>query len=285
MASRQKIANKAASARTAVLLLFIGLIAIAAVLHTGIGGYCSSGIFGVSSLCLLGALQAVLAGQSPTSEFWLAAGVTLLGVVLLGRFFCAWVCPGALLRGPAKGKNGANSNGDNHGTTHRYTPFAVLGGALLSSLIFGFPVFCLICPVGLTLGAIYAVVRLFVHQQPSLELLVFPALLGVEFLLLKRWCTSICPLGALLSLAGRLNLSLRPAVRKDKCLTSRGTNCQVCKNVCSERIHLPAETGAVAPGNCTKCLECYEKCPVGAIEIKMLTALGRKEEQDRVHSN
>ena len=83
MASRLKTANKAAWARTAVLLLFIGLIAIAAVLHTGIGGYCSSGIFGVSSLCLLGALQAVLAGQSPTPEFWLAAGV--LALVLAGE--------------------------------------------------------------------------------------------------------------------------------------------------------------------------------------------------------
>lgn len=275
MASRFKIANKAASARTVVPLLLIGLIAIAAVLHTGIGGYCSSGIFGVSSLCLLGGLQALLAGRSPTPEFWLAAGVTLLGVVLLGRIFCAWVCPGALLRGPVQTKKGANSNGADHGTTHRYMPFAVLGGALLSSLIFGFPVFCLVCPVGLSLGAVYAVVRLFVNQQPSLELLVFPALLGVEFFLLKRWCTSICPLGALLSLAGRLNPFLRLAARKDKCLTSRGANCRVCKNVCSERIHLPAETGAVAPGNCTKCMECYEKCPVGAIEIKMLSRLGR----------
>ena len=37
----------------------------------------------------------------------------------------------------------------------------VLGGALLSTFIFGFPVFCLICPIGLTFATILLLVNLF----------------------------------------------------------------------------------------------------------------------------
>ena len=37
----------------------------------------------------------------------------------------------------------------------------VLGGALLSTFIFGFPVFCLVCPIGLTFATILLLVNLF----------------------------------------------------------------------------------------------------------------------------
>ena len=37
----------------------------------------------------------------------------------------------------------------------------VLGGALLSTAIFGFPVFCLVCPIGLTFATVLVVWRLF----------------------------------------------------------------------------------------------------------------------------
>ena len=41
------------------------------------------------------------------------------------------------------------------------TPYWILGGALASSAVFGFPVFCLICPVGLTFALTVALWRLF----------------------------------------------------------------------------------------------------------------------------
>lgn len=37
----------------------------------------------------------------------------------------------------------------------------ILGGSLLSAAVFGFPVFCLICPIGLTFATIVLVMRLF----------------------------------------------------------------------------------------------------------------------------
>jgi ferredoxin-type protein NapH len=162
-----------------------------------------------------------------------------------------------------------------HGTMAwaSYSRYAVLAGALASSLLFGFPVFCLVCPVGLFFGTVFAVSRLFISQQPSLELLLFPALLGVELLVLKSWCHSICPLGALLSMVSRLNLFVRPAVKREVCLTSQGINCRACLRVCPEGIHLPDATDGLAPYDCTKCLECYERCPTKAIRVDLLGKL------------
>lgn len=45
---------------------------------------------------------------------------------------------------------------------------AVLGGALLTTAVFGFPVFCLVCPVGLTFAAVALLVSLFGCGRPEL---------------------------------------------------------------------------------------------------------------------
>ena len=47
-------------------------------------------------------------------------------------------------------------------------PFYVLFAALGSALVFGFPVFCLICPVGLTFGVILGVWS-FLHRKCFLD--------------------------------------------------------------------------------------------------------------------
>ena len=46
-------------------------------------------------------------------------------------------------------------------------PFVVLAGALASSAAFGFPVFCLICPVGLTFALVIALWRLAEFNELS----------------------------------------------------------------------------------------------------------------------
>lgn len=116
----------------------------------------------------------------------------------------------------------------------------VLGGALLSTAVFGFPVFCLICPVGLTFATLIAVWRLFQFNEVALSLLVFPAMLALEVLVLRKWCSRFCPLGALLSLVSRLNKTFRPVSNEATCLrSSKGEPCHQCADVCPEG-HRPA---------------------------------------------
>jgi ferredoxin-type protein NapH len=197
--------------------------------------------------------------------------VVVLSVILLGRVFCAWVCPTVLLRRVFGGKRASKPKlkaAPKGGTLTSYSAYAVLGGVLLASFWFRFPIFCLFCPVGLFFGFLFAVGRYFSVDALGLELVLFPVMLVLELWVLKKsWCRSFCPMGALLSLIGNLNRFLLPVVKKDKCFTSKGINCQVCKRVCPEGIDLANTSQHFSPNSCTKCLQCYENCPANAIKI------------------
>ncbi|MBE3117925.1 MAG: 4Fe-4S binding protein, partial [Candidatus Atribacteria bacterium] len=228
-------------------------------------------------------------------ELWLSVGIAVLLIILLGRFFCAWVCPASIvqtlksnfhLKGfqtlKAKGNNfksvGIYSDAESNNSTslskatekgNAYSGLAVLVGALASSYLFGFPVFCLICPVGLTFGTIFAVMRWFSGAPPGLEMVVFPVMIIVELFMLKSWCRSLCPLGALLGLISRLNFFMRPKVQKEACLASRGVKCRICEKACPQEVALVKIGKDFNGEDCTKCLECYEKCPTKAIKLKL----------------
>lgn len=291
-----KIKIKIRMVRVLTASIVILVILLGGACKLGYGTICSFGVWRISFTCPLGFLQMALASRNPLPQLWLSVALVVLFVILLGRFFCAWVCPVALLRDVFRGPGGLNSergrrdgkdatiplqaysSANSSGALElspkgtiwaSYSRYAVLGGALLSSFLFGFPVFCAVCPIGLFFGSLFAVSRLLFAKQPSLELLLFPALLGLELFALKSWCRSICPLGALLSIISTLNRSVRPTVQKDLCLASQGTHYRVCKEVCPEEIDLRNNSGASYLKDCTKCLECYEKCPVKAIRIAL----------------
>jgi ferredoxin-type protein NapH len=150
-----------------------------------------------------------------------------------------------------------------------YSSYAVLGGVLVASFIFKFPLFCFFCPIGLFFGAFYAAVRYFSLDSFGLELLFFPAMLVLELYVLKSWCRSICPLGALLSLAGNLNRFLVPTPNRIKCFRSKGVECKVCLRACPEGIDPMTLGKRFAPNSCTKCLECYVRCPAKAVKFSL----------------
>jgi len=226
----------------------------------------------VTFTCPLGFLERFLAsGQLlPKAS---AVVLVLLSVILLGRVFCAWVCPTVLLRrvfrdtGGLKSKQEAAPKGTRWAA---YSPYAFLGGVLFASFLFKFPVFCFFCPIGLFFGFLFMVMEPLSAGSLRPELVLFPVMLVLELWVLKSWCRSICPVGALLSIVGNLNRILLPAVRKDKCLAAKDTNCRVCERVCPEGIELAKIRSSYLPNSCTKCLECYTKCPAGAIELPIL---------------
>ena len=226
----------------------------------------------IAATCPLGYLERSLASRELLPQ-WPSFLLILLSVILLGRVFCGWICPATIMRrvfGEKTTLNMARVVASKRSVWERYSPYAVLGGVLLASFVFQFPVFCFFCPIGVFFAGLYAVLRLVSPDPLSLELLVFPLLLFVELRLLKSWCRSICPVGALLSIFGNLNRIFVPAVNLEKCLTSKGANCGVCERACPEGIDLTKIRSNYSPNSCTKCLECYVKCPKGAIEFPVL---------------
>ena len=143
---------------------------------------------------------------------------------------------------------------------------AVLVGTLASAAVFGFPVFCLICPVGLTFATIIGLWNLVQFNEPSWALIIFSIILVAEVTVLRKWCSKICPISALVSLLSNLNVTLRPRVKADVCLRSRGVDCHSCVDACPEQ--LDPHSGRIP--ECSKCGKCVEACPAKAISVKLL---------------
>ena len=148
----------------------------------------------------------------------------------------------------------------------------VLGGALASTFIFGFPVFCLVCPIGLTFATVLLVMRLFAFGDATWTVVAFPAIIALEILLLPKWCQRFCPLGALLSLFSGLNRTFRPQVDAEKCLREgRGKACNLCEQACPEGINLhDVAAGETTLNDCSKCRACADVCPERAITFPLL---------------
>lgn len=151
----------------------------------------------------------------------------------------------------------------------------VLIAALLSTVVFGFPVFCLVCPVGLTFATIWLVIHLFnmtgmvAGAEATFTVLLAPAILIVEVVFLRKWCSKICPLGAFISLVSGANKTFRPTVDNKKCLvTTKDVHCEVCHKACPRGIDpRRPELSPTSLNNCTKCRECADACPGNAISF------------------
>lgn len=152
-----------------------------------------------SMLCPLGALGTMIATKTMIPRAVVSLVLIAALVLVFGRAFCSWLCPTMLIdrirdffRSPKKRreltekKNSeikaisqqelaslkAAKDGYACGACGKCQPVhhgkvdsrhAVLGGALLSTAVFGFPVFCLVCPVGLTFATVLVIWRAFAH--------------------------------------------------------------------------------------------------------------------------
>lgn len=154
-----------------------------------------------------------------------------------------------------------------------WTLLAVLAAAFIA----GFPLFCLVCPIGLTFGSVGSLWHLIVDKQVTLSALVFPAALIVEIVLYRKWCMNLCPIAGLLNIAGQAAALFRPRINEATCLREDGTPCTVCTAVCTERIDMHDTDGSVQLGDCTRCGECARACPTASITFVIAPEKDRRE--------
>lgn len=262
---------KLSTKRTLAAIGVLGLVGVGLAVHSGTGTPSAWGIADIAAICPLGAIEAAIASRTIVPPLALGLLISVLLVVLAGRAFCAWGCPVPLLRrlfGLKEKKTDkpvlAQRDGVNDSRNW------VLGVTVLTTAAFGFPVFCLICPVGLTVATFVALWHLLQLSEVTLSLVVFPLILVLEVVLLRKWCHRFCPLGALLSLVSRLNRTFRPTVAASECLQCNGASCARCVEVCPEGIDLHHPKSSVSLAECTKCGECKAVCPVSAISFPFL---------------
>ncbi len=290
--------------RTATALAVIVLVCVGLAFHTGGGTPSAFGIYDIAAICPLGSIEVALASFTFVPPLLIGLLVAVILTALVGRAFCAWGCPVPLLRRILGLKSRKEKKHVHTGQQHDATAEEVempekagrsrlaatvldipvtrkggvqdsrnwvLGGALLSTALFGFPVFCLICPVGLTFATIVAFWRLFQFNEVTLSLVVFPLIVVAELFIARKWCHKFCPLGAMLSLISRLNKTFVPQINASTCLrSSSSSECNRCVEACEEGIDLHVGEISAPVNECTKCGECADRCPVSAITFPLL---------------
>ena len=227
--------------------------------------------------------------EAPRAIFW--ALILIFGTLVLGRFFCGWVCPlgslnhlGSSLR---KKKEGFN---EVYGHNWKYYLLVMI----LVSSFFTMALVGLMDPISLTIRsfsisilpainytlraifdtlyeegpevilkgseAVYSLLRAYIlsfnqpyFQQAFLLGLLFIGVLALNLIQHSFWCRSLCPLGALLGLCSRY--SILRLTHQNNC-----NACNLCLLTCRGAAQ-PIDSDKWQREECVLCWNCQAICP------------------------
>jgi polyferredoxin len=201
----------------------------------------------------------------------------LIPTLVLGRFFCGWICPlgtlnhlaGNLRPGKKGGLRRIASNRYKQWQTFKYyLLFALLLAAFLGSALAG-----MLDPIALAVRSLalsilpswnYALNLSFrqAHFRQAFPLgAIFIFILALNLRITRLWCRALCPLGALLGLASRwsiLGLQKHPAECED---------CSRCLLHCQGGDD-PIPGSPWRKAECVLCMNCVADCPENGIQFR-----------------
>jgi polyferredoxin len=241
------------------------------------------------------ALCASVAAGTLIGLMWPAI-ITIVLTIILGRFFCGWVCPmGTLIDGCNK-----LISPQGNGTERKYRPLKFyLLGFLLFGAWFGLPAAGYFDPFSILVRAlalavdpalnalsttfftqtyqeapgwinsitepVYSLLKstILPFSQKYYELTVFSLVILLVVFLLERlerrfFCRNLCPLGALFAVTARFSFLRGYA----------GAKCGKCVN-CQEVCRMGAIDAEknISPLDCNLCLDCIHHCPGNKISF------------------
>jgi polyferredoxin len=239
------------------------------------------------------AASAVLAGVKFIAALWPAL-VTVALTLVLGRFFCGWVCPlGTLLDITG---HMVPTNTTPPSRRWRVVKFFLLGSVLASAVcscqIIGYldPFSILVRGMAIALDPwlnrgvtapftwiyryapesvsnitepIYAFLKtcFLPFQQNTfgfsiVSFVIMAAVFALEFAERRFWCRNLCPTGALLGVLARFSLLRRfPARACGRCKAESDYTVRCRMGAFNER-------GLLQPESCNLCLDCLDDCPI-----------------------
>jgi ferredoxin-type protein NapH len=207
----------------------------------------------------LAALEVSLASRSWMGEMLLGASLLLALAALLGPVFCGWLCPlGFVLESWQSLRRFVLSPWPKLATKQLHLPREAKYGLLAAALVFSF---VSRAPAFLAWSPIQGVARaVFFGAEGTLWLLA--GLLLVESVAPRIWCRSLCPLGALYSIASRYAV-LRVRIDPERAGEIR---CQRCEVACPMGIKVMQDytlrgRSSIDHPDCTRCGACTEVCP------------------------
>ncbi len=225
------------------------------------GNTWSATLFGLKlsdPLAVAGQIAATLAVYWP---FVLTSAIPVAFTVILGRFFCGWICPATFLYelntnfGLALRRLGFRLGGRRFDRRLKYLVLVV--GLLLSALS-GAMLMALVYPSAIIGREIYYVIA---QGAFGAGMVFFVLTLLFDLLVARRgFCRYLCPGGALYSLLGRFR-AVRIQRDVDQC-----NDCMKCNGVCEFGLD-PMRDGFGQ--ECNNCAACIAVCPTDVLRFRL----------------
>ena len=237
------------------------------------GGLWTVGVGPIELMDPLASLSLIATGSITTRA--LIAGLPLVLLILvLGRFFCGWLCPYRPLLYLSRRLRGWITSRGGRLLSVRLGPrsaFVSLGFVLLLSAAAGFPVAVFVYPPAIMMREASTLV---LYGSAGLGLVALAGMFLYDvFVSPSGFCQGLCPGGALFRLLGRaspVKLVRNPA----KC-----SPCKACDVACP--LGQAPMTDRVTSG-CERCGLCAAACPTSALRFELgrpLPVLAPGEEQ------
>ena len=226
----------------------------------------SARIFGVSLTDPLAGAEALVTRQTFYVPFVLSLVIPAVASLLLGRVFCAWVCPmNAWLElvDKARGLLGFLELRPRDKKFSLWNKYFLLATGLGLAAVSGVPFLAMIHPPALLSREFHSLVF---GAGLGIGIYIVVAITAVELLVSRRWwCRYVCPGGALYSFLGRFRLV---RVRRD---VAKCTECGDCVRVCQFGLKpmLVKTTGM----ECTNCAACIAGCGSKALSYTLVVPL------------
>ncbi|MFH1846489.1 MAG: 4Fe-4S binding protein [Candidatus Omnitrophota bacterium] len=177
------------------------------------------------------------------------SGLMLLLTLILGRFFCGWICPlgtvldltGALNKRRIILKDSVNKK-------LRKIKFLLLTVIFIYA-IFGINIAWFFDPLGILARVLF--VWQMLTRTTIMTIGLFLIIVSTAFFFSRLWCRSLCPLGAIYSIFARKSFLTR---KVEKCST-----CGVCRPAC--RMGAIKQDAGYVKGECVLCMDCVYACP------------------------